>query len=41
MNFGIVRIPRTVGFRFRFNGQGSGIGSGTSSAQNFTWVAAP
>jgi hypothetical protein len=37
-NFGIVRIPRTVGFRFRY-GRG-GIASGISAPANFTWVAA-
>jgi hypothetical protein len=41
MNFGIVMIPRDVGFRFRFNGKRSGIDSGTSDAANFTWTAAP
>jgi hypothetical protein len=40
MNFGVVQIPRTVGFRFRYLGQGSGIASGVSTARNFTWVAA-
>ena len=38
MNFGIVRLPRTVGFRFRYSPQGSGIPSGISPARNFTWV---
>jgi hypothetical protein len=41
MNFGIVRIPRTVGFRFRYASQGSGIASGISAARNFTWVEGP
>ena len=41
MNFGIVRIPRDVGFRFRYSPQGSSIAGGTSEAKNFTWVAAP
>lgn len=41
MIFGVVRIPRTVGFRFKFSGQKSGIASGTSLPRNFTWVAAP
>jgi hypothetical protein len=40
MNFGIVRIPRDVGFRFRYSPQGSSIAAGTSEAKNFTWVAA-
>jgi hypothetical protein len=41
MNFGIVRIPRTVGFRFRYASQGSGIASGISAARNFTWIEGP
>ena len=40
MNFGIVSIPRDIGFRFRYSPQGSGIASGTSEATNFTWVPA-
>ena len=40
LNFGIVQIPRTVGFRFRYSGQRSGIASGVSAPANFTWVAA-
>jgi hypothetical protein len=36
--FGIVRIPRTVGFRYRFSGPRSGIAGGMSAAFNFTWV---
>lgn len=39
MDFGIVRIPRKVGFRFRFSAQRSGIASGTSIPQNFEWTA--
>jgi hypothetical protein len=39
MNFGIVRIPRDVGFRFRYSSQGSSVASGTSDARNFTWTA--
>lgn len=38
MNFGFVRIPRTIGFRFRFSGQKSGVASGTSVPQNFEWT---
>jgi hypothetical protein len=41
MNFGVVMIPRTVGFRIKFSGRKSGIASGTSVPRNFTWVAAP
>jgi hypothetical protein len=37
--FSVVRIPRTVGFRFRYAQQGSSIASGTSPARNFVWVA--
>lgn len=36
--FGLVRIPRMVGFRYRFASGRSGIASGTSPALNFTWV---
>jgi hypothetical protein len=39
MDFGIVRIPRTVGFRFRYSAQGGVIASGVSEAKNFIWVA--
>ncbi len=38
MNFGVVRNPRDVGFRFRYSPQGSGVPSGVSAAKNFTWV---
>ena len=38
--FGIVRIPRTVGFRFRYAGQRGGIASGVSAPANFSWVPA-
>jgi hypothetical protein len=39
LTFGVVRIPRTVGFRFRYIGQGSGIANSVSEPENFTWVA--
>ena len=39
MNFGIVRIPRDVGFRFRYSGRRREIDSGVSEAANFTWTA--
>jgi hypothetical protein len=38
--FGVVRIPRDVGFRFRYAAQRSGIADGISEAVNFTWTAA-
>jgi hypothetical protein len=41
LNFGVVQIPRTVGFRFRYAERRSGIAGGTSEPANFTWVAAP
>ncbi len=41
MNFGIVHIPRDVGFRFRYASHGSSIASGMSASKNFTWVAGP
>ena len=37
--FGLVRIPRSVGFRFRYAQQGGSIASGTSPARNFVWTA--
>jgi hypothetical protein len=37
--FSIVRIPRTIGFRFRYTQQGNSIASGTSPARNFEWTA--
>jgi hypothetical protein len=40
VGFGVVFIPRTVGFRFRYLGQGSGIANGVSEPENFTWVNA-
>ena len=36
--FGIVLIPRTVGFRFRCTGQGSGIDNGMSLPRDFIWT---
>jgi hypothetical protein len=39
MNFGVVRIPRKIGFRIRFSGQGGSIASGGSVPQNFEWTA--
>jgi len=39
MDFGVVRIPRVVGFRFQFSGQGSGVPSGVSLPRNFEWTA--
>ena len=41
LNFGIVRIPRDVGFRFKFAGpRRGGVDSGMSDELNFTWTAA-
>jgi hypothetical protein len=40
VNFGVVRIPRDVGFRFRYSPQGSAVAAGMSEEKNFTWVAA-
>ena len=39
LDFGIVLIPRTVGFRFRYFGQGSGVANGMSLPKDFTWVS--
>lgn len=38
MNFGVVIIPRTVGFRFKYSVQGGSIASGVSSPVDFTWT---
>jgi hypothetical protein len=38
-NFGIVRIPRAVGFRMRYDPRSSGIASGGTLPRNFVWVA--
>jgi|SRR6186997_883733 hypothetical protein len=38
VNFGIVGIPRTVGFRFRYGSGGSAVASGISPARNFLWT---
>ena len=38
MNFGFVRLPRTVGFRFRYSPQGGDIAAGVSPAEDFTWT---
>jgi hypothetical protein len=38
-NFGIVRIPREVGFRMRYDAKNSGIASGGTLPKNFLWVA--
>lgn len=40
LDFGVVLIPRTVGFRFRYIAQGSGIANGVSGPADFTWIAA-
>ena len=37
--FGVVRIPRTIGFRYQFRSDRSGVAAGTSPAKDFTWVA--
>jgi hypothetical protein len=36
--FGIVQIPRTVGFRFTYSSQGSGIATSTTAPEDFTWT---
>jgi len=41
ITFGIVQIPRTVGFRFRYAAQGSGIANGVlQPPKDFTWLPA-
>jgi hypothetical protein len=39
LNFGVVQIPRQIGFRIRYEPQGSGIPAGMSVPENFTWTA--
>jgi hypothetical protein len=39
MNFGFVRIPRTIGFRFKYRGTRNGIASGTSVPRDFVITA--
>ena len=39
LNFGIVQIPRDVGFRMRYDPQRSGIAAATTVPENFTWTA--
>jgi hypothetical protein len=41
MNFGCVRIPRTVGFRYKYLGQETGIKKGVGGPADFTWEPAP
>jgi len=37
-NFGVVRIPRTVGFRFVYSPRNSAIAGGTGGPANFSWA---
>jgi len=39
MDFGIVMVPRTVGFRFAYTRKGGAVSSGVSAPADFTWVA--
>ena len=39
MDFGIVMLPRTVGFRFAYTRKGGSVSSGVSAPADFTWVA--
>jgi hypothetical protein len=41
INFGLVSIPRTIGFRFKYQPQGSSIASGVSDPADLTWTAVP
>jgi hypothetical protein len=38
MNFGVVHLPRDVGFRFRYSARKSAVASAISVARNFTWT---
>jgi len=39
MDFGIVMLPRTIGFRFAYARKGGAVSSGVSAPVDFTWVA--
>jgi hypothetical protein len=39
LDFGVVQIPRTVGFRFRYQRQGGSIADGVGGPADFTWIA--
>jgi hypothetical protein len=39
MDFGIVMLPRTIGFRFAYTRKGGAVSSGVSAPADFTWVA--
>ena len=41
LNFGLMRIPRVVGFRCKYSGRGTSIVSGVCAPRDFTWTAAP
>jgi hypothetical protein len=38
LDFGVVMIPRVVGFRCRYLGQGSAIANGVCAPMDFTWT---
>ena len=40
MDFGVVRIPRVVGFRCRYSGRGGSIAGGICPPRDFTWTSA-
>jgi hypothetical protein len=39
MDFGIVMLPRTIGFRFAYTRKGGAVSSGVSAPADFTWIA--
>ena len=39
MDFGVVMLPRTIGFRFAYTRKGGAVSSGVSASADFTWVA--
>jgi hypothetical protein len=41
LDFGIVVIPRTVGFRFQYISRGSNVMNGMSLPKDFIWTSGP
>jgi hypothetical protein len=41
LDFGIVQIPRVVGFRCQYQPRGGAIPSGACAPADFTWTATP
>jgi len=39
MDFGVVMLQRTIGFRFAYTRKGGAVSSGVSAPADFTWIA--